>query len=79
MLTLCEEYEEALVYCALSLELAGSIGDSDTVAQTYDTMATIALAQGRYEEAINQAEEAAALHRERERCRMPPVPWRSRV
>jgi tetratricopeptide (TPR) repeat protein len=64
MLTLCEEYDEALLHCNRSLELARSTGNSGTVALTYDTMAAIALGQGDLEAAIEKAELAAALHLE---------------
>jgi tetratricopeptide (TPR) repeat protein len=64
MLTLCEQYEEALEYCDRALEVARAVGHSLTVATTYDTMAAIALAQGRFDEAVAKGEEAAALHLE---------------
>jgi class 3 adenylate cyclase/tetratricopeptide (TPR) repeat protein len=64
MLTLCEQYDEALEYCRRALDVAEAIGHSRTIAETFDTMAAIAFAQGEYPDAARRAEEAATLHLE---------------
>lgn len=53
------EYEEAGRYCKKALDLALSIGHPLAVADTFSTMATIYLGQGKFTEAAVQAETSA--------------------
>jgi class 3 adenylate cyclase/tetratricopeptide (TPR) repeat protein len=54
-------YDEALDACAKALDVARSIGNKVTIAQTLDTIAFVALRQGDFVEATAQAEDAARL------------------
>jgi tetratricopeptide (TPR) repeat protein len=54
--------DEATVYCEKALELAHALGLSLTVADVYDTMASIALGTGDAAAAGARAEEAASLY-----------------
>lgn len=57
-------YEEALEFCEKALDLAESLGLSITIADVYDTMASIDLGRGEAAAAGGRAEEAAALYLE---------------
>jgi class 3 adenylate cyclase/tetratricopeptide (TPR) repeat protein len=57
-------YEEALEYCEKALDLAESLGLSITIADVYDTMASIDLGKGEAATAGGRAEDAAALYLE---------------
>ena len=56
------EFDEALEFCEKALELARSLGLSLTVADVYDTIASIELGRGDSALAGAKAEEAAALY-----------------
>jgi adenylate cyclase len=57
-------YDEALTYCDQALDLARSLGLSITIADVYDTIASIDLGRGEAAAAGDRAEEAAALYLE---------------
>jgi Tetratricopeptide repeat. len=56
------EFDEALEFCEKALELARSLGLSLTVADVYDTIASVELGRGDSAVAGAKAEEAAALY-----------------
>jgi class 3 adenylate cyclase/tetratricopeptide (TPR) repeat protein len=59
-LSLAGQYDEALRWCERTIEFSQSIGHFVTVADATDTTAVVFLAQGRFREAAERAEEAAA-------------------
>lgn len=63
-LMLSREFDEAMVWAERATDLARQIGYLTTVAHAIDTTANIHFESGRYREAAERAEEAAALHTE---------------
>jgi adenylate cyclase len=63
-LAVAGEYDEALRWCDRTIEFSRSIGHSVTIADATDTIAVVTFAQGRFQEAAERAEEAAALYLE---------------